>query len=385
MLKEKRKLRLECFNYLGKYGENIKEKFRNICGKTASYNVPNELYQKRTQRKNRALISWKTVKKNNLDIEKLNSFENGIVVEFINNDFFNEEDQSNPLFIELKNRLGSNENVSSIITFRSENGSSSSKESRMAFTDFINNTEVIYNKERIIINKDNYMNYKLRKTASKIGSGVGNDKWSGFLFVSIKGGQQDSIETHRNDEMTLFNPACEYASEEVGLDIDLTLSYFAMRSIDVKNLPDDEKIKHNDILKRLEEELKKIEYDLNGNSVTLYKYCNMHPSLAMKENALIDPIQLIDIPISKFNIKDPSHPENLNITHNEAVNKEIFYWDENRKTVLSPARPTNLFWSYHLSNMMQQDFNLSDYIKHEKEMYNKRQEFKEFFDFTNDI
>ena len=198
MFDEKRRLRLECFNYLGTYGENIKEKFMNICGKTASYNVPEELFQKRTHRKNRALISWKTVKKNNLDMEKLNSFENGIVVDFINNDFFNEEDQDNPLFIELKNRLGSDENVSSIITFRSENGSSSSKEPRMAFSDFINNTDIVYKNQHIIINKNNYMDYKLEKLVDGDGSNIGNDKWRGFLFVSIKGGQQDTIETHKD-------------------------------------------------------------------------------------------------------------------------------------------------------------------------------------------
>ena len=46
----------------------------------------------------------------------------------------------------------------------------------------------------------------------------------------------------------------------------------------------------------------------------------------------------------------------------EAVNKEKFYWDNKRKTVLSPARPTNLFWSYHLSNMMQQNYNLDEHL-----------------------
>ena len=110
----------------------------------------------------------------------------------------------------------------------------------------------------------------------------------------------------------------------------------------------------------------------------------MHPSLAINENALIDPIQLREIDISKFNITT-NDPESIDITHNEAVNKECYYWDEERKCVLSPARPTNLFWSYHLSNMMQQDFNLSGYIEYEEEIYNKRQEFKEFFDFTNNI
>ena len=35
--------------------------------------------------------------------------------------------------------------------------------------------------------------------------------------------------------------------------------------------------------------------------------------------------------------------------------------------------------------MMQQNFSLSDYIKHEEEIYKKRQEFRKNFDFTEDI
>lgn len=53
----KRKLRNKCFNFLGCFGDNIKEKMTNICGKTGKYNVPDELYQKRTSRTNRILIS----------------------------------------------------------------------------------------------------------------------------------------------------------------------------------------------------------------------------------------------------------------------------------------------------------------------------------------
>ena len=385
MIEEKRKLKLASFKYLSSYGEFIRAKFDNICGKTGSYNVPKELFQERTSRKNRSLISWKTVKKNKLSIEMLNSFENGVVVEFINNDYFNDDDQDNELFLELKNRLGSDENVSSIISFRSEDGSSSSAIQRSSFAKFIDNTEVVYKGKKITINDSNYKEYALKKLVDGSGSGSGNNKWSGFLFVSIKGGQQDKIETHNNDDITLFNPACEYASKEVSFDIDLTLAYFAMRSIDLNNLPEDKKIIHNSLISRLEKILKETTYELNGKDITLYHYCNMHPSLAIDEKRLYDPIQLRDIPISKFNIKSSSDPESIDLTHNEAVNKEIYYWDDKRKCILSPARPTNLFWSYHFSNMMQQDFNLSGYIKYEEEIYKKRQEFKEFFDFTNDI
>lgn len=385
MFEEKRKLKLKCFEYLGSYGENIRTKFSNICNKTGMYNVPEELFQKRTPRKNRVLISWKTVKKNNLNIEKLESFENGVVVEFMNNDYLDDDNQNDPVFIELKNRLGSNKNVSSIITFRTENGSSSSSIPRIAFSNFINNTEVIYNDNKIIINKNNYMNYALEKTLDGSGSGIGNDKWKGFLFVSIKGGQQATIETHKNKSITLFNPACEYASKEVSIDIDLTLSYFAMCSIDYTNLPKDKKNLHINLLTKLEEILKNIEYELNNKKISLFQYCNMHPSLAISKNKLIDPIQMKEISISNFDVASIANPESIDITHNEAVNKELYYWDSERKCILSPARPTNLFWSYHLSNMMQQNFSLSDYINHEEEIYKKRQEFRKNFDFTEDI
>ena len=220
MLEDKRNLKLKCFEYLGSYGKNIRTKFNNISNKTGMYNVPEELFQKRTPRKNRVLISWRTVKKNNLNMEKLDSFENGVVVEFINNDYFDEENQNNPLFIDLKNRLGTDNNVSSIITFRSENGSSSSLIPRIAFLKFIDNTKVKYKGQEIVINKSNYMDYALKKVFDGVGSGIGNDKWNGFLFVSIRGGQQDTIETHKESPVTLFNPACEYANTEVSIDIE---------------------------------------------------------------------------------------------------------------------------------------------------------------------
>ena len=70
-------------------GSNISEKFKNINGKTAKNNVPDHLWQKRTHRKNRVLISWKSVHRNELNFDQLETFDGGIVVEFVNDDFFN--------------------------------------------------------------------------------------------------------------------------------------------------------------------------------------------------------------------------------------------------------------------------------------------------------
>lgn len=376
---EKRKLKNKCFNFLGLFGENIKEKMSNICGKTGAYNVPDELYQKRTKRSNRILISWNAVKKNNLTIKQLETCENGVVVELLNGDYFDEENYKNDTFKELIKRIGSDEVVSAMISFRSENGSSSSEIPRKYFNMFLNNTKVDYKGNTIIINKDNYANYAINKTSEGNGSLCGNDKWDGFLFVSIKGGQQDTIETHKNRSMTLFNPACEYANDEVCRDIDLVLGYFAMKAINPNELNKDMKELYDGLMKELKIVMENVDYDLNGKQYSLYEYCSIHPSVKLVDNQLTDPIQLIKLNIENFNIPDNSD-ESIDLTHNEAVNNELFYWDDKRKCILSPARPTNIFWSYHLSNMMQQNYNLKEFIDYEEEIYTRRQEFKEIFD-----
>jgi len=367
---DKRQLKNEIFNFLGKFGINIKTKFSNICGKTGRYNVPNELFQKRTPRKNRALISWKAVKENDLTIEKLNTFEGGVVVEFSNNDYFDENNFENETFNELLKRIGSDDNVSAIISFRSEAGSSSSAVPREAFRKFLNNTKVLYKGQEIYINADNYKDYIIKQVGT---GGSGNEKWDGFLFVSIKGGQQDTIETHRGVELTIFNPACEYANEDICLDIDLVLGYFALRSIAFNSLTEDDKVEYQKIIDKVENELSTIYYEIDNYHDTLLNYCVNHVSLKVRDGELTDPIQLKQITLENFDISNNS-PESIDLTHDEAVNKEKYYWDEDKNCVLGPARPTNLFWSYHLSNMMQQDFNLKEYFEYEQEIHNLREE-----------
>ena len=361
-------LRKKTFKFLSTFGEKIETKFYNISGKTGGYNVPPELYQKRTNRKNRVLISWKTVKNNNFTIEQLKTFSGGVVVEFVNEDFFEEENQSNPVFIELKNRLGDDDVVSSIITIRSESGSSSSFVQRQAFDKLTNNMAIFYKGNKVIINKNNYKNYGIRQTAS---GGMGNEKWTGFLFVSIKGGQQDVIESHSNFQ-TIFNPACEYANESISCDLDLVMSYFAFLSIDPNTLTEAMLKIYQEIKLELEDILSKIQYDNESYCGNLLDYCKNHPSAKLVPGKLYDPIQVEEIHIEDFAVDNKEDPRNLDFTHDEAVNKDKYYWDNINKCILSPARPTNVFWSKHLSNMMQQNFSLDDYFKHEEEILKRR-------------
>ena len=52
----KKSLKTEILAFIKKYGKEIQTKITNVCGKTGRYNVPKELYQVRTARKNRILI-----------------------------------------------------------------------------------------------------------------------------------------------------------------------------------------------------------------------------------------------------------------------------------------------------------------------------------------
>ena len=179
--------------------------------------------------------------------------------------------------------------------------------------------------------------------------------------------------------MTLFNSACEYANDEVCRDIDLVLGYVAMKAINPNELNKDMKELYDGLMKKLKIVMENVDYDLNGKQYSLYEYCSIHPSVKLVDNQLTDPIQLIKLNIENFNIPDNSDAS-IDLTHNEAVNNELFYWDDKRKCILSPARPTNIFWPYHLSNMMQQNYNLKEFIDYEEEIYTRRQEFKEIFD-----
>ena len=369
--KQKNEIKLRVWNYLGLFGKSITTKLENICSKTTIYDVPPELFQLRCKRSNRALISWEAVKKNNITFEQLDAFESGIVVEFINNDFFDKNEEQNPLFVKLKNCLGSNENVSAIISLKSEDGNPSSAVPREALKKLTSNYHVNYKGQDVIITEHNYRDYAIKQDIKKCGQG--NHTWSGFLYVSIKGGQQDKIETHAGESLTLFNPAREYASEDVSRDIDLVMSYYALISIDEATLKnEEERDVYLNQIKTIEDALKTIYYDNDSFKGNLYDFVKKHYTVSFVPGHLTDPIQLIDITIDKFNNKERAE-DSIDVAHEEAAVYEKYYWDRKKKSLLSAARPTNLFWSYHLSNMMQQNYGLDEYFKFEEKRFERRQ------------
>ncbi|AGN24551.1 hypothetical protein K210_04740 [Erysipelothrix rhusiopathiae SY1027] len=343
----------------------IQRKFTNISGKTGRYFVPETLFQKRTPRKNRALIPFEHVVNANLTYEHLDSFEGGVAVEFVNNQYFDQlglpEQQQNPVFKKLKNKLGSDDNVSAVINIRST-GSSSSQSQRIAIE-----------KLNELVEKNN-MKIKdllIRRKQDVKYSGQGNDKWEGFIYYSIKGGQQDATDSHveykiPSKDVQLFNPSVEYAGELVSNDITLVLIYFALYSVPEEKRDESwEKL----VLEYLEYFSKR-----KYNKKSLKEYVSNHISLNLIEGQLVDPIQVEPINIEDFAISSRKE-DSLDITHQTSVNRYSYIWDEEQEILLTAARPTNLFWSKHLSNMMQQDFSLKEYFIHQREIMEKWDDF----------
>lgn len=362
----------------------LKAKFENISGKTGKYFVPNTLFQQRTSRKNRTLIPFEHIKNNDISFEQLKTFKNGIVVEFVNNEFFEEyskpEDERNNVFKELLPTMfeSSKNIVAGIIDIRTTGTSDSNKqrEALRNLSSFLIKEKLIDSNDQIETNEksevikicENPGSSSLSKVFIQRNSekylGTGNDKWAGFVYYKISGGQKESYDSHKDnkissDKVQLFNPSVEYASDKVLQDIDLVMIYFALFSIDLKKRDRDWYV-----TRILFENYFKTKTYLD---IKLYDYVKEHVSLNIPENKnlLIDPIQVKRIEIIDFTLSDRNE-NSLDITHQDSVSQAKYHYDSEKQTLLTPALPTNLFWSKHLSNMMQQNFSLKDYFEEQR-------------------
>lgn len=343
-------IKKELWNLWGRLDVKILEKFKNLNGKTGQYDVPDVLFQKRTSRSNRVLLRWKILEQNKITLKQLETFFGGVCIEFVNEDFYDKTNQSKDLYRHLISKIGSDEKISAMLSFRNEDGDSGATIPRENYNYFVS---------------EPHEDYKPIKRKQKKVTGKGdNSVWEGNLFYSIKGGSQESFESHNGmEDPMLFNPAVEYANEIVCLDIDITMSYFALHCFDI---PKNEIANIENLKSKVEKYLKSRVY-YHGN---LLDYCKNHYSLLWGNGYLVDPIQLSKMSITDFKT---SGLENSSVVcHNEAANKNIFYFDSVQNFILSPARPNNFFWSKHLSNMMQQNYNLDEYFKEEENRYLKR-------------
>lgn len=347
------------FNFwktIDKQIEGIYDKFANVNGKTGKYDVPDELWTQRTRRTNRVLLEWDVIRTNEIlqDINNLKLFENGICIEFVNNDFDDHEKSQvlNKLKATLKRELGGDNTVSCIRTVRNIKGDIGGKKVRDYFE--INALESKFVKDLIKRKPaDVHPNY----------NHIGNEDWEGKYFFSIKGGSTKSYLSHPKNHPMLFNPASEYANKEVCTDIIFVLSFFAMHCKDLRQY-----CTHNDLTK-LKKDLEAVLKSRSYLGLNLYKYCINHFSMKYSRNILIDPITTENILIEFFGLESI---HKIELCHSVPVSRNEFLYDNKLKYILSSARPTNLFWGFRESNLIQQTSTLEQYYNIEKERVNTR-------------
>ena len=139
------KLKNKVFKIFNEIDPLIKEKFKNVCGKTSQYKVPKALFQDRTARTSRVLLPFKSIMDNSdILISRLKDFSGGVCVEFVNDDYFNEEFRKTKEFKFLASLLGADDKVSAIISFRQESGDPGGRVPRECWSKFVKKDKNIF-------------------------------------------------------------------------------------------------------------------------------------------------------------------------------------------------------------------------------------------------
>ncbi len=349
-------------------------KFTNASGKTVKGDVPTKLWLERTPRHSRFLISWKTILENDLELKHLETSEGGVCVEFVNDDFLQSEHppKKNKLYKELKSRIGSDENVSAMICFRTADKDPGANSARAAYENFNKSPKKILLNPIKKLDNDTYKNrYKMNfkkeyKHKQNKRPAKENWAWEGNSFWDIRGGKAEKFLSHEKKQ-ALFNPAIEYATEKCSDDIYAVLVFFFLHAKDLDKCASLKEI--DDLKQKCSAFLKTRDYD-DGN---LYQYCVDHDCLTYKPGVLMDPIEVLEINAKDFALERTESDEMvLDLAHNEAQSHNIIKFDKTNKFLVTAARPTNLFWAKKSSNMLQQDHLLKDFYQLERGRVKRR-------------
>jgi hypothetical protein len=95
----------------------------------------------------------------------------------------------------------------------------------------------------------------------------------------------------------------------------------------------------------------------------------------IRDGKLISPITQKEISITAFDketVDGGNKDEIVDISHDDAVNKNNIQFCPENNVMLSDYFPGNLFWDTHLGNMQQQSFTVKEYWAEMEERNAKR-------------
>jgi hypothetical protein len=336
-----------------KLPKNIRTKLKNI-NKAGICDV---CPTKRVSQNSRILLPYYIIRKSGLTIDQLKTHTSGVVIEL---PFREYERISSSISINdeldayvISNIGGETSNpVVSIVTIRKENGYSGSSAQREDLKR-LENEIVVKAWEPVVYNPEKTMKGRKNK---------GNENWSGHYYYKVSGGSQQSFKSHPNKEPQIFTTHKGFMStDKIITDVTASLVWQMLHIFDIdKYIPAEDALKCKQIL---EDYLKN----------TMYLGTSCYNSIKKLENIrygkLISPITRNAISITAFDKEAVGDRKDdiVDISHNEAVNKNNIRFCPENNAMLSDYFPGNLFWDTHLGNMQQQSFTLKEYRAEENE------------------
>jgi hypothetical protein len=172
-----------------KLDKKIRTKLNNI----NKARVDGPCSTKRTSKDSVTSFPYDIIRKNNLILQQLVTFKNGIAIMLPFKEYkrIRDNEENNELDDYLLQNIGGNETVSCVITLINEDGYSGSSELRKQYDEML-----------IEIEKNNWNPIKRSNTNR---THKGNDTWEGHYCVKISGGQQETFNTPNNEDQ-IFTP-----------------------------------------------------------------------------------------------------------------------------------------------------------------------------------
>ena len=331
-----------------KFPKNIRTKLKNI-NKAGICDV---CPTKRVSQNSRISLPYYIIRKSGLTLDQLKTYTSGVVIEvpFREYERIRKSSVGNDELDEyiINNIGGETSNpVAAIVTIRKENGYSGSSVQREDLVR-LKNEIVVRGWEPVAYNPEKAIKGKKNK---------GNANWSGHYYYKISGGSQQSFKSHPNKEPQIFTTHKGFMStEKIIVDVMTSLVWQILHIFDIdKFIPTEDVLKYKQTLE-----------DYLKNTTYLGKSC--YESMKKLENVrggkLISPITQKEISINAFDketVDGGYKDEIVDISHDDAVNKNNIRFCPENNVMLSDYFPGNLFWDTHLGNMQQQSFTVKEY------------------------
>jgi len=342
-----------------KFPKNIQTKLKNI-NKAGQCDV---CTTKRVSQNSRILLPYYIIRKSGLTLDQLKTYTNGVVIEvpFREYERIRKSSVGNDELDEyiINNIGGETSNpVAAIVTIGKEGGYSGSSVQREDLVR-LKNEIVVRGWEPVAYNPEKTMKGKKNK---------GNANWSGHYYYKISGGSQQSFKSHPNKEPQIFTTHKGFMStDKIIVDVMTSLVWQILHIFDIdKFIPTEDALKYKQILE-----------DYLKNTTYLGKSC--YDSMKKLENVrggkLISPITQKEISINAFDketVDGGYKDEIVDISHDDAVNKNNIRFCPENNVMLSDYFPGNLFWDTHLGNMQQQSFTVKEYWAEMEQRNTKR-------------